>query len=196
MVIEIKKSDDEKYKDTLRVSKLLPFEYVILSKDEYKNPLTGEGTYGEWAKYNVKVHEYKTTNPQTGETATMTPNEVVGWFASGKSLIPKLPSIEVGQQFKVTQIQVEGKSYSMYKVELINADGTLTEVRAESNSASSSSTPAPKKEIKKTEEPVQTLDDKIKVMKEGNIPTESFAKILAIEFDTTEEFVTKRVEVL
>ena len=196
MVIEIRKSDKEEYKDTIRISKLQPFEYAIMSKDEFMEPLTGEGQYGEWAKYNMLVHEFKTANPQTGEPVVSTPNEVYGYFASGVSLIPKLVGIEVGQKFKLTQVQPEGKAYAMYKIELIGEDGSLTDVRGKSSS--SSSTPAKAKETKK-EEPVavsQTLDDKIKIMKAGGVFNDSVAQMLAIEFDTTKEFVNKRATVL
>ncbi len=197
MAIEIKKSTNEQYKDTLRMSKLQPFEYAILSKDEFIDPLEGEGQYGEWAKYNVLVHEYKTANPQTGEPVTETPNEVYGWFASGKSLLPKLPAIELGQKFKVTQVQVEGKSFSMYQVEIIEADGSLTLVTGKGGSSSeaSSSTEAPKKEIK-TEAPALTLDEKIKVLKSGGIDISTMAEVIAKEYDVTPEFVNKRAEIL
>lgn len=198
MVIEIRKSTNEKYKDTLRVSKLMPFEYVILSKDEFKKPLTGEGQYGEWAKYNVMVHEFKTSDLVTGEPRVEKPEEVYGWFASGVSLMPKLVDIEVGQKFKVTQVQAEGKSYSMYKVELIKDDGTLEVVRGQKSSSSTKSNTNTNTTPKSSPQvaPEQTLDEVITTMKKNGMLTSTNIVNIAEKFGTSISFIEKRAEVL
>lgn len=195
MVIEIKKSNNEKYRDTLRMSKMLPFEYAILSKVDFKDPLTGESQYGTWAKYNVILHEYKTTDLNTGEAKVDKPEVELGWFASGVSLEPKLPQIEVGQKFRITQVQVEGKAYSMYKVELVNEDGSLEEVFAPKGGETTTSS-KPDAQQAKTEAPAMTLDDKIKMLKTSGLLNDATIDALAKEYDTTIDFINKRKEVL
>jgi len=192
MVIEIKKSTNPEYTDTIRVSGLAPFEYVIMSKEEYKDPLEGAGEYGPWAKYNVLVHEFTSLNPDTGDKVSATPNQVCGYFASGKSLMPKLTDIEIGQKFKITQVVIEGKSYKMYKVELINDDGTLEVVKG------SKPTKAENVTTTQVEKPAtkQTLDEKITILKTNGMPVDSIKEGLAKEFDTTVEFVEVRYNAL
>lgn len=198
MVIEIRKSKNEKYKDTLVISKLLPFEYAILSKTDFKEPLTGEGKYGTWSKYNIMVHEYKTTNPSTGEVKLEKPEIEVGWFASGVSLEPKLLQIEVGQKFKVTQVKAEGKSYSMYKVELIKDDGTLEVVRGQKSSSSTKNNTNTNNAPKSSPQvaPEQTLDEVITTMKKNGMLTPTNIMSIAEKFGTSISFIEKRAEVL
>lgn len=195
MAIKIQKSDNPEYKDTIRVSAMQPFEYIIMSKDEYMEPLEGESKYNpgeKWNKYNVMVHEYKTMDPNTGEVSVQTPNEVFGYFASGKTLVPKLVDIEVGQKFKVTQEQVEGKSYKMYKVELVNDDGTLTLIKVKKSSNTESKAPSNASEPA----PSMTLDDELKTLKASGILNDTLIQALSTKFDVSVDFVKTRAEAL
>jgi hypothetical protein len=195
MAILIEKSKNEQYKDLFKASGLQPFEYAILSKDTFEEPLVGTSEHGEWNKYDITVHEYKSVNPDTGITSVEKPEQVYGWFAGGKSLIPKIVGIPLGQKFKLSQIKLEGKAYSLWQVEIINADGSLTEVTIDKSSTPTSVPPKTKVEAP-TGSPELTLDDKIKQLKSSNMLSEVMIQALATEYEMTVEFVTKRASVL
>ena len=184
MVIEIKKSTNPEYKDTLKMSALAPFEYAIVSKIDFEEPLTGESQYGEWAKFNVKVHSYKTFDPATGETKVETPEQECGLFASAKTLRAGLDPVALDEPVKIRQEAVEGKAYKVYIVEPANgSQAPATSAKADKNEE-----PAPA-----TEKVYPNSDAMIKALKAEGMALEMIKlKVVAKYTDLTPEFVEFR----
>lgn len=185
MVIEIKKNANPEYKDTLKMSAMAPFEYAIVSKVDFEEPLTGEGQFGEWAKYNVKVHSYKTFDPATGETKVEAPEQECGLFASAKTLRAGLDSVGLDTPVKITQESVEGKAYKIYKVVPANGSQVL-ETSAKSGKNEETAT-APAEKV------YANSDAMIKDLKAQGVALEIIKlKVVAKYTDLTPEFVEFR----
>jgi hypothetical protein len=176
MVVKIEKSKKEEYKDTLKMSNMQPFEYVILSKNEFAEPITGTSAHGEWFKFNVLVEEFKTADPATGMPAVETPNEVLGYFCSAKTLIKPLTELPLDVRVKITQESVEGKAYKVYKMELL--DEVAEKVTNEATN------------------PSVSADDKIKTLKAAGVSSDDVVSVVEPQFDMTPEMIKARYEVL
>lgn len=188
MVATIVKSKKPEYKDTLRMSKMAKFEYVILSKVEFMEPYKPESyadADNQWEKYTVKVHEINTLDEETGDKVNLKPEQEVTLFASAKTLKPLMASLPLDTKVKLFQTPVDGKSYSVYNMEYL--EGEPVAVPA-AEPAPAVAAPAPAAEV--------TADDKIKKLKASGLSVEDVFAVVGPQFNLTEEFVKMRYEAL
>lgn len=178
MVVEIRKSKNPEYTDTLGVSNMMPYEYVIFEKHEYDEPIVGTGQYGEWHKYNIKLHEYVGTDPNTGEKVEQKYNDALelGYFASAKGVIKVLDTLPLGVKVKMTQEKVEGKSYKLYNIEKLD--------KVVKNASVTNANP----DI--------DLDTFVKNKKAAGLNADETAQLALGQFDVDADFVKARFEVV
>ena len=163
---------------TLKTAKLLPFEYVILEKEEYVEPIRGTGEYGDWQKYSVRVIEYVTVDENTGDKITRKDvNEVVSYFAS-KGIDKQIKDLPLNVKFKITMEQKDnGKGkFSVYNVEVL--DNVAADVKPTAANVEVS------------------MDEKISLLIKAGVDDDGIAKTIVADFETTEEFVKKRIAAL
>lgn len=143
MVVKLEKSTNPDYKDTLKVSNMTPKEFVVISKTEFDEPLTGDGKFGPWEKWNVTVHEFNSLDLENGgfDNTSIPAGTEAGFFVSAKGLQKALKDIPLDVKVKITQEAVEGKSYKLYKVEVL--DGSVAP-EATAKAATPSVSPAAK----------------------------------------------------
>lgn len=173
MVIKIQEPKKEGYKPTLKLSRMLPFEYATVSK-QFAEPITGTAQMKDpegnavtknWHLYTLHVEEFKTQNPKTGENITETPNEDYGYFANSEKVHELIKDIPVGVRFKIRTEEVEGNqgTYNKFVVDM------LDEVKEEVSSGNVA--------------PDKTLDERIADLKKAGTSKEDAIAILEKEFD-------------
>lgn len=174
MVVELK--DNPKYDNKNLVTKeMAPFEYVIISKPEYAEPLRGEGTYGPWFLYNVRVHEINTFDPNTGNPLKTNPEEDAAYFAKGKALQEKFAEVPINTKVKIYMQETKNgrKAYTYELVDAVQSDTTT-----------------------QNPQPDASVDDKIKALKDNGVDKESIKKTVSLDHDVTEDFVGLRYDAL
>lgn len=182
MTIKIEEAKKEGYKNQLKMSTLMPFEYAIMSKN-YAEPLTGVANIGDdkklnWFLYEMHVEEFKTQNPETGEPYTSKPDEAVSYFANSEKVHEKLKDVPVNTRFKMYVVKKEGKTgqYSEYMVEML--DDVKEDVSSE-NSA-----------------PDQTLSQRLKSLKDNGVDKETAVATLSKEFDMSPDVIGGKYDAL
>jgi hypothetical protein len=176
MVIKI--LDDGKYQ-TLKFSKLAPFEYVICAKDEFAEPMKGiaKTTGKPWQKFKLRIYEFKTVDEngdkelfkdETGKQAS--------YFANTEKLAEKLTAFPVNVKFKIFAVigkGNDGKAFTEYKAEALDKVAT--------------------KVTNKSPTPGVELDEKIKAFKKAGIKSvHDVLSVLTAEYDVPDEFVKMR----
>lgn len=168
MVAEIKPSKKEDRNDQLVLSNMLAKEYAIVEK-LYEEPITGEGVGSdgkfEWTLYTLALHElcrFDLSGDEPKKIVDTFDGKEVTFFKSAKSFTTEFDKLPVNTKVKITQEKVEGKAYSVFKVEKVG----------EGNAS-------PSEPDKKAHNPF----DKIKSLKAQGVDLESVKKVVKAEFE-------------
>lgn len=188
MVIKIEPPKQDGYNPTLKLSRLLPAEFVELSKFEYETPREGSSQLKEggttktvpWHMYQVAVHKFKTVKDLKTleiDEQTFEDGKICSMFAN-KTVHEGLENLPLNVRVRITAVTETGPKgdYTKYVVEPIDKveDGTTS---ATTNTDVS-------------------LDDKIRGLKAGGASSDDVVKILHAQYDVSEDFIKSRYEVL
>lgn len=176
MVIKIEEPRKEGQNRQLKLKKLLPAEYAIISK-EIAEPMTGTSQYGTWSLFTVKVHEFVSVNTKTLEKTTEKPNESMSFFPSAKAA-EQLAEIPVGVRVKITAEEIEGNQGTFTKYVLEKLDKVEEGASAKNTAADVS------------------VEDRIKALKSAGVNKEQAVQILSGEFDLPDTVLDAKYESL
>lgn len=172
ITIKVEKRNGREFKN-LRMSNLLPFEYVIFEKG-FPEPKTGTGKFGPWYNYGIHIHEIVTIDPNTGEKKIekFDSPEQVSFFAR-ETIHQKIKDVPVGVKIKVRQVQEEGNMYKTYVVEVLD----------DVQPTSTSSNVAP--EI--------PMNEKIKQFKQNGVSLEDTINMIKDQYSNASEELIRQV---
>jgi hypothetical protein len=183
MVIKVEDPKQEGYNPTLKLSRLLPFEYVELCKHEYDSPQEGKSNMKDaesggmkevvWRRYTVAVSEYNTADPNTGEKVNKTfADPVVMSLFANPTVHDGLLPVPVGEKVRITAKTETGPKGEFTKYHVVPAGKSA----------------APAADM--------TLDERIKLLKAEGVSANDVCVQLEFEFDESEDFIRKRYEAL
>jgi len=173
MVIKIEEPKKEGYSGTLKMSKLLPFEYAVIEK-KFEEPMTGTSPYGEWNMYKVDLYEFTTVDEKTGEkiSKSFDEPEEVSFFPSA-GLHKQLKDKPINTKMKITQEKKEGDTYALYNVEMLDA--------VDSKASSSSKTPS------------LSASEKVAALKKDGVRYDDIVALVTKEYDDISEVMVKTI---
>ncbi len=157
----------------LKVSNLLPFEYVVFEK-VYPDPKIGESQFGKWYNYGILVNEIVTIDPDSGEKKSekFDQPEQVSFFAR-ETIHAQIKDVPPNVPIKLRQIQEEGNMYKTYVVEV------LKDVAPNSTA--------------KNVAPEISLNDKIKQFKQNGASLEDTINMIKEQYTNVTKDLIKQV---
>jgi len=176
MVIKIEEPKAGYDNPTLKLKNMLPFEYVIVSK-EFVEPKTGTSKFGEWHCYGITVHEFLSQDPKTGSQVSSKEEVKASFFPSPKTH-PQMLDIPVGVKFKIRSEEVEGNkgTFTKYIVELVDK----VEGGVNNNNVA----------------PSQTVEERLKGLKDAGTSKADAVAVLSKEFNIGEAILNAKFEAL
>jgi hypothetical protein len=188
MVIKLIKNENYD-KRTLKFSKLLPKEYLVVSK-EYELPIEGASKQvqgGKWYLFSLKLHDYQGFDEE--EMKLFGPDkedEVVAHFQSDSAdaktgdivqgtVLKELLKADVGQKLKITMFKNE-QGAARYRVEYVGYDESQSEAQDQTQASD------------------QAVEKTVRDLKSAQQPLEQIVKIVQASYDLTEEQIKEIYE--
>ena len=174
MVVKIVETEKNgKVFKNLKMSNMLPFEYVIIEKS-FPDPKTGTSQYGNWYNYGVYVTEYVTVDPNTGERVEkeFDEPEQVSFFAR-ETIHEKIKNIPVNTPILIRQEKKEGDQFSRYVIEELEK---VVDNPTKNNVA-----------------PEIPMNEKIKEYKKNGVALEEVLTLIKKQYDNASDDLIKQV---
>lgn len=187
MAITIQESTNADYNPTLKLSRLLPAESVILCKNEYESPKEGTSQLTQggvtktvpWHLYQVAVKSYTAIDINSGDkiVKNFEDGKICSLFAN-KTVHAGLEPVPLNVDVKITAKLEQGPKGEFTKYVVT----PLTELEEGTTSS--------------TTNPDVSMDEKIKGLKANGVDVDTVVQVISAQYNSTEDFIRKRYEAL